>query len=252
MSSQWYLMDANTTGGFENAEFDLWHEAFENDTLQSFAKTTVLDYGDRPTNTPREFFGVFQSETEDSYNQMKIRQLICSIGNIRCGELLMIKDRWYIVMSLVDNNKVYEKAVLYYCNFMLNFTSPVTRSTVSYPAYVHNATQYNSGERARDNMVIVSSQNLVYLPFNEETCLIDNDYRFLIDRNTEYPSAWKVAQVDTTNDFWDGVGIVKIMVVEDEHASTDDNKNMVADNTKWLDKRFPTIVPPIAGGGWID
>jgi hypothetical protein len=115
---------------------------------------------------------------------------------------------------------------------------------------VHNATQYNSGERERDYMRITSSQRLIYFPLNEETVVIDNDYRFLIDRNLRRPSAWKVAQADTENDAWDGHGIMRIMAVEDEFSPSDNAQMMLADNTKWLSKNgFDT--KQNVGGGWV-
>lgn len=250
MAKEWYLMKPTTLGGFENAEFDGWHTTFETDILTSFAATDVLIYGDRMTNEPREIRAVVQASTEDSYNQMKVRQILCSIGNIVCGDLLFIEDRWWIVISLVDNNGVYEKAILYYCNVMLNLTSPITLETVTYPVCVHNATQYNSGERERDYMRITSSQRLIYFPCNEETVVLDNDYRFMIDRNLRAPSVWKVAQADTENDAWDGHGIMRIMAVEDETGPDDNAELMLADNTKWLsEKGFSENKNP--GGGWV-
>lgn len=250
MAKEWYLMKPTTLGGFENAEFDGWHTTFETDILTSFAATDVLIYGDRMINEPRGIRAVVQASTEDSYNQMKVRQILCSIGNIVCGDLLFIEDRWWIVISLVDNNGVYEKAILYYCNVMLNLTSPITLETVTYPVCVHNATQYNSGERARDYMTVTSSQRLIYFPYNEETVLLDNDYRILMDRNPMYPSAWKIAQADTENDFWDGHGIVRIMAVEDETAPTDDKELMLADNSTWLERRGYAEKKNI-GDGWL-
>ena len=52
---------------------------------------------------------------------------------------------------------------------MLSFTSLASFETVDYPAYMHNATQYNSGERYTDYLFTISSQRLLYLPCNEET-----------------------------------------------------------------------------------
>ena len=245
-----YLMNASTTGGFENEEFDNWHQAFENDTLNSFMAQVVENYGDRMTNEPKSDKAVIQAVTEDSYNKMSIRQILCRQGFVQCGDLLKVGERWWIVVSLVDNNGVYEKAIMYYCNVMLNWTSPITLQTVTYPVYVHNATQYNSGERARDYMVIVSSQRVIYFPCNEETVVLDNDYRFLIDKNKREPSTWKIAQVDTENDAWDGRGIVRVMAVEDEHGNTDDDEHMLADNNKWLIKHG--FKEDTTGQGWVD
>ena len=139
------------------------------------------------------------------------------------------------------------------------FTSLVTFKTTTYTAYVHNATQYNSGERYTDYLFTISSQRLVYLPCNEETVLFDNDYRFLIDKNRLHPSAWKVAQADTENDDWGGWGLQRLMLVEDELQPTDDVEHMLADNAGWIKKYgknsgYPTPedVPPSDGMGWID
>jgi hypothetical protein len=65
--------------------------------------------------------------------------------------------------------------------------------------------------------------------------------------------------VDTENDNWDGYGIVRVMAVEDELLMTDDVENMVADNSKWIERHginqgYPTEedIPASDGGGWID
>lgn len=259
MSQDWYLMPPDILGGFENDEFRQWRGAFKNSILKTDFARTVDIYGDRPTNEPRRIRALVLDQVENSYNKMKERQILTELGEIQCGDLLLIDGRWWLVISLVDQNRLYSKGILYYCNSWLNFTSLTTFKTVSYPVVVHNATQYNSGERSTDYVVTVSSQRLYYFPANEETLLLDNDYRFLHDRNKVYPSAWKIAQVDTENDDWDGYGIVRVMAVEDELTQQDDVKNMVADNSKWIEKHgvnsgYPTPedIPPSDGGGWID
>lgn len=259
MSQDWYLMKPDVLGGFENEEFGLWRGAFKNSILTTDFARTVDIYGNYPTNEPRRIRALVLDQVENSYNKMKERQILTELGEIQCGDLLLIDGRWWLVISLVDQNRLYSKGILYYCNSWLNFTSLKTFETVRYPVVVHNATQYNSGERSTDYMVTVSSQRLYYFPANEETILFDNDYRFLHDRNTLHPSAWKIAQVDTENDNWDGYGIVRIMAVEDELLLTDDTENMIADNSKWIEKHgvnqgYPSVedIPASDGGGWID
>lgn len=259
MATEWYLMEPDVLGGFENEEFMNWRGAFRNSILHTHFARTVDIYGNKPTNTPRRIRALVLDQVENSYNKMKERQILTEIGLIQCGDLLLIDGRWWLVISLVDQNRLYSKGILYYCNSTLNFTSLTTFKPVTYPVVVHNATQYNSGERSTDYMTIVSSQRLYYFPANDETLQFDNDYRFLHDRNHLHPSAWKIAQVDTENDDWDGYGIVRVMAVEDELLKTDDVNNMIADNSKWIEKHginsgYPTPedIPPSNGGGWID
>ena len=255
----WYLTDAVTTGGFENDEFYDWRASFENDVLTSFASTEAKVYGNTPYNRPHKIRMLIQNTTADSYNKMLYRLAMFSIGALQCGDLIEADGRWWLVISLVENNGVYSKGMLYYCNVWVNFTSLKTFETVRYPVVVHNATQYNSGERSSDYMTIVSSQRLIYFPCNDETVLLDNDYRFLIDKNTYHPSVWKIAQIDTEHDNWDGYGLVRCMAVEDELQPTDDVAHMIADNSKWIEKNgknggylHPEYKPQSDGGGWID
>lgn len=259
MAAEWYLMEADVLGGYENDEFRDWRYAFENSILSTDFARTVNVYGNSPYNEPHAIRAMVLDQVENSYNKMKERQILTPIGMIQCGDLLLIDGRWWLVISLIDDNRLYSKGILYYCNSFLNFTSLKTFKPVRYPVVVHNATQYNSGERSTDYMVNVSSQRLYYFPANEETILFDNDYRFLHDRNTYHPSAWKVSQVDTENDHWDGYGLVRLMAVEDELLQTDDVENMIADNSKWIEKHginqgydSPEDIPESNGGGWID
>ena len=259
MAQDWYLMEPSVLGGFENEEFRLWNKSFENSILDSVFARDVHVYGNYPTNKPRHIRALVLDQVENSYNTMSKRQILCNVGELRCGDLLWIDGRWWLCVTLFDNNRLYSKGILWYCNTMLNFTSLVTFKTVVYPAYVHNATQYNSGERYTDYLFNVASQRLIYLPCNEETVLLDNDYRFLIDKNTLHPTAWKVAQADTENDDWGGYGLMRLMAVEDELQPTDDTANMLADNSEWIRKYgknsgYPTPedTPPSDGMGWID
>jgi len=259
MAAEWYLMEADVLGGYENDEFRDWRYAFENSILSTDFARTVNVYGNSPYNEPHAIRAMVLDQVENSYNKMKERQILTPIGMIQCGDLLLIDGRWWLVISLIDDNRLYSKGILYYCNSFLNFTSLKTFKPVRYPVVVHNATQYNSGERSTDYMVNVSSQRLYYFPANGETILFDNDYRFLHDRNTYHPTAWKVSQVDTENDHWDGYGLVRLMAVEDELLQTDDVENMIADNSKWIEKHginqgydSPEDIPESDGGGWID
>ena len=260
MAQDWYLMEPSVLGGFENEEFKLWKGGFENSILNSVFARDVYVYGNYPTGKPKkQIRALVLDQVENSYNTMSKRQILCDIGELRCGDYLWIDGRWWICVTLFDNNRLYSKGILWYCNTMLHFTSLTTFQPTTYPVYVHNATQYNSGERYTDYLFTISSQRLLYVPCNEETVLFDNDYRFLIDRNRLHPSAWKVAQADTENDDWGGYGLQRLMLVEDELRPTDDVDNMLADNAEWIKKygknsgyQTPEAVPPSDGMGWID
>ena len=52
----------------------------------------------------------------------------------------------WLVYSLPDNNKMYEKAIAWQCKYSIKFVSPTSGEIVEYPVYDINSTQYGSGE----------------------------------------------------------------------------------------------------------
>jgi len=69
----------------------------------------------------------------------------------------------------------------------VSFISDISGEIVSYPVHMKNATQYNSGETAREQETIGSSKFLMFIPYNEETIKIDHGKRFLIDKYGQNP-----------------------------------------------------------------
>ena len=74
---------------------------------------------------------------------------------------------------------------------------------------------------------------MVYLPYNEETILLDDDFRFLMDRNRQNPTAYKITQVDSTSNAVgedDKSGLIRLSLIETQfNAETDSKELMIAD-----------------------
>ena len=98
-------------------------------------------------------------------------------------------------------------------------------------------------------MVNVSSQRIMYLPNNEETIYVDNDFRLLMDMNRQKPTAWKVTQVDAESYAFSNRGLVRWTVLEDRLRDTDDVNNMLADNKRFDELQTTTPVPNAEGWG---
>ena len=142
-----------------------------------------------------------------------------------------------MVNSLPDNNRIYEKAVLWKCKYTIHFVSPLTGKIVDYPVYCLNSTQYGTGERPKTNMTVGDAQHLVYVPMNEETVLCDTSLRIIMDRNRANPTVFRVTQVDATSyavgDEYADDGILQWSVIETQfNEATDSKENMVADFVK--------------------
>lgn len=233
MASEWYLMRNTTLGGFETEELAWQKSAFVNDVLLTPLAKTIWLYGTKISNTPSEHRVLIQDTTADTQMKADLRTILCKIGTLSCGDYVFVNGQWWLVISLVDNNTVYEKGVLQYCKYIVRFIVPGTLKVVEYPVTTINSTQYNSGEENRSHITIGIGQRLIFIPCNEETICIDNDFRILMDKNTANPTAWRVSQVDAESYAYGAAGLIRWTMVESGLQDTDDILHMLADNTAY-------------------
>lgn len=237
MPKEWYLMTRPLfNSGFESAEFAAYGIDGFNEVLESFIAKNVLVYDKAIYKEPRRIRAIIQNVTSDVINNTVVRQILCNIGILRCGQYIKVDDAYWIVSTLPDNNGIYEKAILWKCKYTLHFVSPITGEVVDYPIYNINSTQYGTGESNKTNISVGDAQHLVYIPYNEETILIDDRFRFLMDRNRQNPTAYRITQVDPLSYAVGGEnedGLIQWTVQETPfNAETDSKELMVADYFK--------------------
>ena len=232
MAKSWYLMTRPLfDSGYEKEEFNAYARDGFAELLDSFISTDVELYKTNDFTSFEEIKAVIQNVTTDSDYGTFLRQILAPINTIKCGHYVKYDGNFWLIRSLIDNNKMYEKGLMFFCNYNLSFISSVSNEIVTYPVYMKNATQYNSGEIARPQETIVSSKYLIFIVCDENTLPIDNGKRFLIDRNRNEPSAFELTQVDTVSYNYDKtLGVLRWTVVENQFNVLTDNKElMVAD-----------------------
>ena len=245
MPKEWYLMHRPLyNSGFESCEFEAFaHDGFR-EVLESFIADDVKIYDKTITAKPKVVRAVIQNVTSDTINSSVVRQILCEIGTLHCGQYVEYDGGFWLVSSLPDNNKMYEKAILWKCKQNIRFISPLTGEMVEYPVYSINSTQYGTGESTRQYITVGDAQHLIYIPYNEETILLDDRARFLIDMNPRRITAFRITQVDTMSyavgDEHPDDGLLQWTVMETQYnAATDDAETMTADYYK---KKDPTPV----------
>lgn len=240
MAKEWtqFSSPPSYSGGSEGDDFNFFKNLYLNDICDSPLGSDLKYYDGKPNlvnDNGVSFKGVVQQVTADNDDSSKKRQILCPIGTLSSGCYVKYKNDFWIVVGLVDDNKFYEKAVMYYCNWILKFAlSPNGGSkVVEYPVYCTNSTQYNSGVKNANDTVYGSGQYIIYIQSNEETNLIERDSRFLIDKNNLRPTAYRITQVDETSKSFNnkGVNIWTIMECQTEYVN-DDTNNGIADKTK--------------------
>ena len=238
MPAEWYLMNRPLfNSGLEDEEFWAFGIDGFNELLDSAIASDVFLY-DRSIAARRvSIRAIVQNVTSDTVNNTTVRQILCNIGNLKCGQYVRIEDSWWLVVTLPDNNRIYEKAILWKCKCILRFLSPVDGETIlEYPIYDTNSTQYGTGEENKTAMSIGSGEHLIYLPHNDETVLIDRGFRFIMDRNMVNPTVYRITQVDSTSYAVGGEsdgGLLQWSVIETPfNEETDSREEMIADYFK--------------------
>lgn len=229
----WYLIRKPPVylSGYETEDFDFYAVDGFDELANSFLGADIILYDEnlRPIYEGR---GIIQNRTADSYTNSVNRQILVSsaLGNRVHYVYDKNEDVYWLVNAPVSRNGFYSKLIAWYCKYRLRFISPVSGEVVEYPIYTINSTQYNSGETDGQKITVGSAQHLIYLPYNEETALIDNGVRFLLDKRTTIPTAYRLTQVDSTSYGFQEQSILQWTVLEDQFSPLTDNKElMVAD-----------------------
>lgn len=243
-SESWYRIDEPIfNSGFENEEFWRYSHGGFKEVLDSFAGQTVKIYDKSMEKPPISVRAILQNKTSDVYNSTVNRQILCEIGILHCGQYVEERNgSVWMVSALPDNNRVYEKAVLWKCKHTIHFRSTITGEIVNYPVYSINSTQYGTGEHGKENITVGDAAHLMYVPMNEETILIDDNFRFLIDKNKDNPTAYRITQVDplsyAVGEEYEEDGILQWTIEETVfNERTDSKEYMVADYYVYTDEQ---------------
>lgn len=234
-SKSWYRMTRPLfNSGFEDDEFWAYGQDGFHEVLDSFIGSDVLIYDKAIYRDPTQARAIVQQNTSDAYSSSTVRQILCNIGILHCGQYVKYEGAWYLVISYPDNNRIYEKAVLWKCKHTIRMLSRLTGDVVEYPVYSENSTQYGTGEAEKTQITVGDDQHLIYLPYNDETILLDNGFRFLMDKNRENPTAYRITRVDPVSyavgDEKAEDGLIQWAVIQDLfNERTDNAGEMIAD-----------------------
>ena len=182
MSTEWYLLKSpyNQLSGYEG------------EALNDFAEEGFLEALDSEISVPIELCNcdltqcnslkaIVQNNVQDTKLKALTRHLLLPIGTCKAGMYVKYKDRYWLIIGLVDDNKMYEKAVMIICNYLLTWVNK-HGTVVQRWANITSASQYNNGETNSKFYTVRSDQLLVLTSNDEEVLLLDSGVRFIIDR----------------------------------------------------------------------
>ena len=249
MAKEWYLLRSphDQISGFEDEAFyDFGTEGFS-EALDSCVARDVTIYNNDLT-VANKTRAVITNNLTDTKLKSLVRHALVPIGSVTAGYYFYFDGRYWIVVSVVDNNGVYEKAILSLCNYLLTWINDDGKITQRW-TNITSASQYNNGETASRYYTIRTDQLMIIMPNDSECLLLHTGQRFIIDKrcqiyeerfdnavesNTENDLiTYKITRVDSVlYDYING-GLFQLLVTQDEQHETD-GYYTVDGNGYWL------------------
>lgn len=237
MAEDWYLLKSpySQLSGFESEaleEFGL--EGFDEALGSGLAEDVELYSSDLKEHTTIK--AVVQGNTADTKLNAMTRNMLCKIGTSKAGMYVKYRGRYWLITGFVDNNMVYEKAILTMCNYLLtwlNSRGEIVQRWVN----VTSASQYNNGETGMKFYFVRSDQLLIVTPDDDECLLLETGKRFIVDKRCQVyeksiPSdvvvetsnpltVYSITRMDTVLYDYQGSGHSEFMAYQDEQRDTD-------------------------------
>ena len=237
MAKEWYLMKSpyDQLSGYESEAMDDFAQEGFLETLDSEVATDVKLYN-YDLSVCQDIRAVVQNNTQDTKLKTLSRAMLVPIGTCVAGMYVHYNGRYWLIVSVVDNNKMYEKAILSLCNYLLTWQNSDGQVFQRW-ANVINASQYNNGEQMVKHYTVRSDQLLVSISDDDDALMINSGIRFILDKRCEvYERGFsKDITQDTSNpvmtyevtrvnnvvyDYIEG-GYLELMVDQDEQHEGD-------------------------------
>lgn len=181
MATEWYLMKPpySQTSGYEDEVMDYSRDAFE-EALDTEIGIDV-EYCNADLSICIPLRAIIQNRVQDTKLNAFTRHLLVPIGTCKAGYYIKYKNRYWLIVGLVDDNSMYEKAVLKLCNWLMSWINE-NGKVIERWAFIESASQYNNGQRDNRQYVIRTDQLMICMPDDEECLLLDSGQRFIIDK----------------------------------------------------------------------
>ncbi|MEY8352597.1 hypothetical protein AALB39_04480 [Lachnospiraceae bacterium 54-53] len=242
---EWYLIGSpSLSSGFENEILD----DYKSDSFAEIANSNVGEsviFFNHDMTISYETRAIFQNKTADSDTNAVKRQVLANIGTLNLYHYIKGNDGIiWLLKGKADSNGIYDKCTANLCNYKL-FWQNGKGDIISRYAHVLNASSYNNGESENKTMTLLSNQYMVYLPFDEDTELLDNEKRIHMAKSNRKCRPYELTRVDDIAYDYTDKGIINLMFTQDEYSSEHDK--LVDDGTGnkvWIcDYKEPSTPP---------
>jgi len=195
---EWYLIGnktkPNMIGGYENQSFiDCKEDAFL-ESLETDIATTVLLCNYDLSET-KEIRGIIQGNTADTQLKSMERSILVPIGTLKAGNYIFYENEYWLIMGRPGNNKIYEKATLIECQYLLKWQNTIG-DIIERWVNITSASKYDVGENDGKTIVLTSNNYTILIPNDNESFEL-NGKRVFIDLSSTNPErVFKITRTD--------------------------------------------------------
>jgi hypothetical protein len=182
MAKEWYLMTTpyDQLSGYEGEALDDFAQEGFAEILESEAADDV-EICNYDLSVCTQTRAVVQNNVQDTKLKTQSRLMLTQIGTCEAGMYVKYDNRYWLIIGVVGNNKMYEKSILSICNHLLTWKND-KGDVVQRWANVTNASQYNNGEEIERFYTVRSDQLLIAIPDDEESLMLRSGIRCIIDK----------------------------------------------------------------------
>lgn len=249
MAVNWYLLkdSSGVVSGFDNDEYN---DSAVNTFADALGTNIAYDVDllNYDLSECKHIKAIIQNNVQDTRLKTLSRQALVPIGTCKAGMYIRYKNRYWLIVGLVDDNTMYEKAILSLCNHLLTWVND-RGQVVQRWANVSSASQYNHGETSTDNYWTRTDQLMILTPDDDECLLIKTSQRFIIDKrcsvyekNFDYKTekdvskpviVYKLTRADSVLYDYQDSGYYAFMAYQDEQKE-DDGYYIINGKGYWL------------------
>ena len=226
---EWYLIGSpSLSSGLENDVFNDYKSDSFAEVLSTEVGENVVFYNN-DMSTEFATRAIIQNKTADSDTNSIKRQVLSNIGTLNLYHY--VKDKSGVIWLLkgkVDNNGIYDKSAASICNYKLHWQNEFSEIVYRY-AYVLNASAYNNGEKENKTLTLQSNQFMVYLPYDNETMLLDDNKRIHMSKNIRKCKPYEITRIDDISYDFTDKGLINLIFTQVQTSPTNDK--LVDDGT---------------------
>ena len=255
---EWYLMDnhnPNVASGYEGDILSDFAQSNFADILETSVSDTVILYN-YDLSESREIRCIMHgNHAFTMLNSMK-RAALFPIGTVKAGMYIYFDNSFWLIVGCPGHNKVYEKAILYLCQYKLKWQNK-NGDIVERWGNFSSASKYDDGLFESKTINLTSDNLSIILPHDEESLKLDYRRVFIDTR----PLPEKVYIISRSDDvlFDYGVhgGVLSFIADKTEFNPLKDNQELgvcdyVPKNTKVEEGNETTILSgSISGSDYL-